>query len=136
MLTLRRNLGDVNVRADDRGVVAAKLERHALDVVGRCRHDGLARVDRASEGDLADGRRVDEVHADVVALLVVARDEVEDALGEDISEELRDALVDTKRVAEWRAAGLRGPGGRGVFDLPWGFLVVESGGELPASPSF
>jgi hypothetical protein len=51
-------------------------------------------------------------------------------------EELRDALVDTKRVAMRHVAGLRGLGGQGVFDFPWDFLMLEFGGQLTSSPSF
>jgi hypothetical protein len=51
-------------------------------------------------------------------------------------EELRDALVDTKRVAMRHVAGLRGLGGQGVFDFPWDFLMLEFGGPLTSSPSF
>jgi hypothetical protein len=49
-------------------------------------------------------------------------------------EELRDALVDTKRVAMRHVAGLHGPG-QVVFDLPWDFLMLEFGGQLTSSPS-
>ena len=50
---LRRHLLDVDIASDDRGVIAAELERHALDVVGRGRHDLLARGDGAGERHLS-----------------------------------------------------------------------------------
>lgn len=63
---LRSNFGNVGIGEDNRRVVAAHLQRHALDRLGRRRHDLLARRDRAREADLVDVRVVDEGWAEFV----------------------------------------------------------------------
>lgn len=49
-----RRLGDVDVWADDRGVVASKLECHTFQRRRTGGHDAFARRDAAGKGDLLD----------------------------------------------------------------------------------
>ena len=82
----RRDDGGVGVVEHDGGVVAAELERDALEV-GRGRHGHLLpRLDRAGEADLArDGMR-----GHPGAELVAAAHDVDDAGREDVAQELAD----------------------------------------------
>lgn len=61
---LRRHFLNVHVRAHDAGVVAAELQRHPLEGLGRLRHDFLARGDAAGEADLLDTGVADEPGAE------------------------------------------------------------------------
>ena len=68
---------EVGVREDDVGRLAAELERHALDRLGRELADAASDLRRAGEGDLGDVRMLDDPLPDDTAGAV---DDVQDAL--------------------------------------------------------
>lgn len=90
------DLLDVDVRQDDGGVVAAELERDALQCLGRRLHDLLARGDGTGEGDLGNVR----VLAHLCAELVVAADDLDHAGREDFLGELN--KLERRVRCEWR----------------------------------
>ena len=84
----------VDVVEHDRGVVAAELERHALQRSRRAREHLLARRDGARERDLVDAGMRRHRGAELVA----AGQDVDDAGGEDLVQELADFQRRERRV--------------------------------------
>ena len=85
----------VGVREDDRGTLAAELERDRHDAVRRRVHDELADLGRSGERQLADERMPRQRGA---AFLAVAGQQVHDAWRQVFVAQLRDAQQSERRV--------------------------------------
>lgn len=87
---------NIDVVTYDGCVVAAQLERHALQGSSACCHNSLARLDRAGEGDLGDVR----VSSELGSQRLVAAKGLEDSRRKDLGADLSDLEGCVRR--EWR----------------------------------